>query len=128
MGVENIGSIGTGIDIVETARLERLIARQGTRFLRRCFTEAEIAECERKPLPALHYAGKFAAKEALYKALGLVWNGAFAWNCISVESRGGKPKVRLSGALHRYETAYRVELSITHAGAYAAAVALAIRV
>lgn len=128
MGVKGIESIGTGIDIVETARLERLIMRQGTRFLRRCFTEAEIAECEGTPLPALHYAGKFAAKEALYKALGLVWTGAFAWNCISVENRGGKPTVRLSGPLHGYEAAYRVELSITHAGAYAAAVALAVRV
>ncbi len=89
----------------------------------RCFTPAERAYCDAKPNPAQHYAGRFAAKEAIGKALGT--GVPFTWREIEVIGPG-KPRVILSGATASRALALEageIELSITHSRTLAAAIA-----
>lgn len=91
--------VGHGIDIVETARLRRSIEEHGEHFLERVFTAGERAYCEAsKKRRFEHYAGRFAAKEAVLKVLGTGWRGGIAWTDIEViKTPAGQPQVRLSG-------------------------------
>src|SRR5881227_86903 len=84
-----------GVDLIEIARIRRALQRY-PRFRERCFTEAERAYCESRPNPAESYAGRFAGKEAVGKALGVGVARAFAWRDIEIVGRP-KPAVRLSG-------------------------------
>lgn len=88
---------GIGIDIVEVVRVERAVARWGEAFLKRVFTEEERAHAARTPGAAQRLAGRFAAKEAVMKALGLGWR-RMGWREIEIRSDPlGKPVVVLSG-------------------------------
>ncbi len=71
--------VGSGIDVIEIARIERALARHGERFTRRVFTEREIRACERRGRPAVHFAVRFAAKEAAMKAVGTGWARGVRW-------------------------------------------------
>ena len=117
-------AIRVGVDLVEIARIRRALERHGDGFRERCFTEAERAYCDSKPNPAQHYAGRFAAKEAVGKALG--FGVYFTWREIEIRGRP-KPGVHLSGATatfaHRVQ-AGAIELSMTHSRELAAAVAV----
>jgi len=113
-----------GVDLIEIDRVRRALARHGESFKERCFTEAERAYCDSKPNPPQHYAGRFAAKEAVGKALGCGVH--FTWKEIEVRGRP-KPGVFLSGRTARFAEktgAGRIELSMTHARELAAAVAV----
>lgn len=115
-----------GTDVVEIARVERAIHKWKTSFAQRCFTSAEIAYCEAKHRPAQHYAGRLAAKEAVYKALG--HDGSEPFRPRSIETgtgRTGEPIVELKGELARQFQGTSVSLSISHDGEYAVAVAIA---
>ncbi len=81
--------VGIGTDIIEVARIERLLTRQN-RFQKRIYTEAEIAYCESKKNKAQNYAARFAAKEAFFKALGkkIKWTDVGVINLSS-----GKPEL-----------------------------------
>lgn len=113
-----------GVDLIEIARVRRALDRHGGRFRDRCFTEAEQAYCESKPNPPQHYAGRFAAKEAVGKALG---SGVhFTWREIEIRGRP-KPGVYLSGRTAEWAErvrAGRIELSMTHSRELAAAIAM----
>ena len=113
-----------GVDLIEIDRVRRALERHGDGFRQRCFTEAERAYCESKPNPAQHYAGRFAAKEAVGKALG---SGVyFTWREIEIRGRP-KPGVFLSGrtaAFAERTGAGAIELSMTHSRELAAAVAV----
>ena len=115
-----------GVDLIEIERVRRALARHRESFKERCFTEAERAYCDSKANPAQHYAGRFAAKEAVGKALG---SGVhFTWREIEVRGRP-KPGVYLSGRTARFAEkigAARIELSMTHARELAAAVAVVV--
>jgi holo-[acyl-carrier protein] synthase len=115
-----------GVDLIEIERVRRLLARHGARFKERCFTSAEQAYCESRPNPSQHYAGRFAAKEAVGKALG---SGVhFTWREIEIRGRP-KPGVHLTGATARWAArvgAGRIELSMTHSRELAAAVAVVV--
>src|SRR5579862_9770709 len=115
-----------GIDLIEIDRVRRALERHGEGFKRRCFTEAERAYCDAKPNPAQHYAGRFAAKEAVGKAIG---SGVyFTWREIEIRGRP-KPGVHLSGRTAAYAErvgAGRIELSMTHSRELAAAVAVVV--
>ena len=115
-----------GVDLIEIARIRRALERHGDGFRERCFTAKERAYCESKANPAQHYAGRFAAKEAVGKALGVGVH--FTWREIEVAGRP-KPGVRLSGrtalAAERLG-AGRIELSMTHSKELAAAVAVVV--
>lgn len=93
--------IGTGTDIVDTRRIEAALARFGERFIRRCFTEDEIAKAERRRPGGTHiatYAKRFAAKEAMAKALGTgIAKGVRMKDIGVVNDENGKPDIVLAG-------------------------------
>jgi holo-[acyl-carrier protein] synthase len=89
--------IGIGMDATEIDRIEATIARYGDRFLRRIFTDGEIAYATRRRNPAPHFAGRFAAKEAAMKALGTGHSQGVLWRDIEVVRQGGPPQLRFQG-------------------------------
>ena len=111
--------IATGIDLMEIARLEASLSKESTRFRDRVFTPAEIAYCESRASRFASYAARFAAKEAVMKALGTGWAGGVGWHDIEITNdEAGAPSVRLSGiALERFQNlgARRIHLSLSHA-------------
>lgn len=110
--------ISLGVDIVEVPRVARLIRQR--RFLQRVFSPGEVAYCREKKNAAQHFAVRFAAKEAVYKALG---RPGVAHKDISVRNAAnGKPVAELRGPLKRLEK--RLSISLTHTAEYAVAVAL----
>ena len=118
-------SVRVGTDLIEIARVRRSLDRY-ERFRDRCFTEAEQAYCDSRPNPAQSYAGRFAGKEAVGKALGFGIARAFAWKDVEIAGRP-KPSVRLSGRLAERAArlgAGEIELSMTHSKELAAAVAV----
>jgi len=120
-------SVGT--DIVPVARIAALMAAAGTRFVQRWFTQAEISYCLAKAEPSRHLAARFAAKEAVVKALP-PWDGPLPWRSVEiVNDARGAPTVRLTGALA--EAAARagvgdgdIVVSLSHCDSYATAIAL----
>lgn len=82
--------LGSGIDVIEVARIERSLARFGARFERRVFSPSERAVCRRSRRPAFAYALRFAAKEALMKAVGTGWSQGVRW--LDIETCGGAPE------------------------------------
>ena len=85
---------GIGVDIVAIARIENVIAKYGEHFLHKVFTNGEIDYCRRMPRPALHFAGRWAAKEAFYKALPLVCQKVCGFTSIEVVA-GESPKPKM---------------------------------
>ncbi len=121
--------VGHGIDLVRIDRIAQMISKHGTHFLDRCFTASEQAYCQDHAYPAQHYAGRFALKEAVLKALGTGWRGQIAWTDIDVmREPSGRPVVGLSGECARIAEVLgirRWHLSLSHAGDYAMASAVA---
>jgi holo-[acyl-carrier protein] synthase len=118
--------IRVGTDLIEIGRIRRSLERYAG-FRDRCFTPAEQAYCESRPNPAQSYAGRFAGKEAVGKALGFGVARAFAWKEIEIAGRP-KPSVRLSGrlaAIAERNGVREVDLSMTHSRELAQAVAVA---
>jgi holo-[acyl-carrier protein] synthase len=89
--------IGLGLDATEIDRIADTIERYGQRFLNRVFTDGEIAYCVRRRVPAIHFAGRFAAKEAGMKALGTGHSHGVLWRDVEVVRRGGPPQLRFHG-------------------------------
>lgn len=107
-----------GVDIVEVRRVGRLV--KNPRFVDRVFSAREVAYCRDKKNAAQHFAVRFAAKEAVYKALG---RPGVAHKDISVKNDpSGKPRVELSSSLKKFES--RLSLTLSHTAEYAVAVAL----
>src|ERR1700720_1879835 len=112
-----MGIIGLGLDITEIDRIAATIERYGDRFLRRVFTDGEIAYCARRRVPAIHFAGRFAAKEAGMKALGTGHSQNVLWRDVEVIRHGGPPQLRFhAGAARRFAAMHAGAslLSITH--------------
>jgi holo-[acyl-carrier protein] synthase len=106
---------GVGVDLVDVKRMEGIIAEQGERFLNRVFTERERLYCEGKPNPAQHFAARFAAKEAVSKALQTGWSGTFRWKDVEVVNREtGAPQVLLSNEMAAALANSRIHLSLSH--------------
>jgi holo-[acyl-carrier protein] synthase len=89
--------IGTGLDATDIGRIAEAIERYGDRFVRRVFTEGEIAYCRRKRDFASSFAARFAAKEAAMKALGTGHSRGVFWTGIEVVRRHGPPSLRFHG-------------------------------
>jgi holo-[acyl-carrier protein] synthase len=109
--------IGLGLDATDIGRIADTIDRYGERFLNRIFTENEIAYCMRRRVPAIHFAGRFAAKEAAMKALGTGFSQGVVWRDVEVVRRGGPPQLQLHGGANRRFTAIGGRsslLTITH--------------
>lgn len=117
--------IRVGTDLIEIERIRRSLARY-ERFRERCFTAAEREYCDSRPNPAQSYAGRFAGKEAVGKALGFGVARAFAWKDIEIAGRP-KPSVQLSGRVAAWAErvgAGDIDLSMTHSRELAQAVAV----
>jgi len=92
--------LGVGCDILEVSRMERELAREGGGFRDDVFTPAERAWCDNRPHPARDYAGRFAAKEALIKALGRIPDSGVHWPDMEIETvNGTAPQMVLSGPM-----------------------------
>ena len=114
--------IGLGLDATEIDRIAATIERYGDRFLRRVFTDGEIAYCTRRRVPAIHFAGRFAAKEAGMKALGTGHSQNVLWRDVEVIRHGGPPQLQFHGGAARRFAAMDAQtslLSITHTEALA---------
>jgi holo-[acyl-carrier protein] synthase len=124
--------VGTGVDVIEVDRIARALTnpRTGRRFRDRVYTEREAAYCESRGRPRFQsYAARFAAKEAVMKALGTGWNRNVGWRDIEiVRERGRPPAIVLSGKAAEYArrksiTAFHVSLTHTAASALAHVIA-----
>ena len=112
-----------GVDLIEIERVRRSLERYAG-FRDRCFTATEQAYCDSRRNPAESYAGRFAGKEAVGKALGFGVARAFAWKEIEIAGRP-KPAVRLSGRVAAWAErvgAGAIDLSMTHSRELASAV------
>lgn len=123
------GAIGT--DCVDVARVDALVRRRRERFVSLCFTAAEIEYCQSKQNPALHFAGRLAAKEAVYKVLDAGWvHDQISWRDIEIVARNcGPPDVILHNnarAARNRAGIQRLKVSISHDAGLAVAVALAV--
>jgi holo-[acyl-carrier protein] synthase len=109
--------IGLGLDATDIDRIADSIDRYGERFLHRIFTDEEVAYCTRRRVPAIHFAGRFAAKEAAMKALGTGHSHGVLWRDVEVIRRGGPPQLALHGGAERRFRAMggrRSLVTITH--------------
>lgn len=116
--------IGLGFDATDIPRITDMLARYGDRFLRRVFTEGEIAYCMRRRDPAPSLAARFASKEACMKALGTGHSQGVLWKDIEVFRDFGPPQLRLHGGAARRADTMHVRkslLTITHSQALAMA-------
>jgi holo-[acyl-carrier protein] synthase len=120
--------IGLGFDATEIPRIAATIERYGDRFTQRIFTAGEIAYCMRRREPAIHFAGRFASKEAAMKALGTGHSQGVLWRDIEVVRQpGGPPQLRLhGGAAARFAKigGQTTQLSISHTDTLAFAQAI----
>ena len=116
-----------GVDLIEIERIRRALERYPG-FKERCFTEAERAYCDSRKNPAQSYAGRFAGKEAVGKALGFGVARAFAWRDVEIVGRP-KPGVQLHGRLAAWAErlgAGEIDVSMTHSRELASAVAVVV--
>lgn len=124
--------VGHGVDIIDTDRVQRMIESHGEHFLSRVFTagERQYAAANTKRL-AEHLAGRFAAKEAILKALGTGWSGGIAWTDAEVvREPSGRPTVQLHGRCAELAEELGITqwwLSISHIRTHAVASAIAVR-
>ena len=115
--------LGTGVDLVEVPRFRQVLRRKGDRFLRRLFTPAELAYARGRRQTLQHLAARFAAKEAVVKALGAPKGLGLKWTDLEVTNlASGQPRVAFRGTMGRWKKA-RVHLSLTHTDKYAVAAA-----
>ena len=123
--------VGIGTDIVECLRIGRMIEQHGELFLTRVYTEREIRYCQTRKHATEHFAGRWAAKEAVLKCLGTGWSHGVAWTDIEIRNDlQGKPQVLICGGAKDHAQRLRISdilLSISHCRAYATAYAVALR-
>ena len=116
---------GIGIDIVDIKRIKSVMEKFGDRFFQRILTESEIAYCKSFSKPDLHFAGRFASKEAYSKAIGTGISKDFGWRDIEIlNDERGKPYINHTKENEYSEKAlrYRFHVSISHTDEYACAV------
>ena len=123
--------LGVGVDLIEVARIQRALEnpRIGQRVCQRVFTDAEVEYCEKRKRKYENYAGRFAAKEAVMKALGRGWGRKVGWLDIEVIlAVSGEPGISLHDKASSFARELGIEhfsLSITHTESYAIAYLIA---
>jgi holo-[acyl-carrier protein] synthase len=116
---------GVGVDIVEITRVREVSEQWGDRFLRRVFTAGELEHCLQKFNPHQHLAARFAAKEAVSKALATGWGGDFRWTDVEVvNDSSGKPQIVFHGRLREKLASSIIHVSLSHADTHVVAMAL----
>jgi holo-[acyl-carrier protein] synthase len=121
---------GLGTDIIECDRIARMLTRHGERFTRHVYTEEEVRYCAGRKVTEQHFAGRWAAKEAVLKAFGTGWIAGIAWRDVEVVIQpGGKPTIRLHRGAAKKATELgitEVLVSISHCKSHATATAIAV--
>jgi holo-[acyl-carrier protein] synthase len=119
---------GVGIDVIEVQRVKDSIERFGDRILNRLFTKTEIEYCSARKNAALHFAGRFAAKEAAFKAMGKGWGGDISWKDVEITNLpSGAPKIAFYGKALELTTSQKIKsgfVSISHIDQLATAVVI----
>ena len=111
---------GIGTDILDIARMEDVIRKYGDHFLRKVFTDAEIDYCMKRPVPAIHFAGRWASKEAFFKAMPASCQKLTGWKSIQILPSGssGRPNIEVNCSDLRKQIAFEnissLHLSISH--------------
>jgi holo-[acyl-carrier protein] synthase len=122
--------LGIGTNVTECLRIARLIERHGELFINRVYTPEEIRFCRNRTQPTQHFAARWAAKEAVLRALGTTWRRGIAWCDIEVRNEpGGRPVVCVRGGVKEVVEQLGVSdilVSISHCRAYATATAIAL--
>ena len=122
--------IGLGTDIVECLRIAQMIERHGELFIGRVYTAHEIEYCSSRKAATQHYAGRWAAKEAVLKALGTGWIRGITWRDVEIRSLPGRrPTIALAGGAREVCEQLgvaQVLISISHCRHYATACAIAL--
>lgn len=122
--------VGIGTDITECLRIAQMIERHGDIFLTRVYTPVEIQYCQSRKQATQHFAGRWAAKEAILKALGTGWRRGISWRDIEVRNEpGGKPVVALRGGIRDVVEDLGIGdvlVSISHCRLHATAYAVAL--
>lgn len=121
--------IGIGTDITECLRIANMIERHGELFICRVYTNGEIAYCSTRKAATQHYAGRWAAKEAVLKALGTGWRRGISWRDVEVGNLpSGAPTITLHAGARDVADSLgirRMHISISHARSHAIAYAIA---
>jgi holo-[acyl-carrier protein] synthase len=121
--------VGTGIDIVECLRIAQMIEKHGELFSTRVYTDHEIEYCSARKMATQHYAGRWAAKEAVLKALGTGWRRGISWRDIEIRNdKSGAPAVHLRGGARDVMAAAhigRMHVTISHCRSFAVAYVVA---
>ncbi len=122
--------VGLGTDIVEIVRIGRMIERHGELFLQRVYTEEEIRYCQRRKECYPHFAGRWAAKEAVMKTLGTGWTRGVGWQDIEVcSAKSGQPSIVVHGGAREYASQLGIDeilITISHCRTYATATAVGV--
>lgn len=123
--------VGIGTDIVACLRIGRMIEQHGERFLMRVYTDREMRYCQARKHAVEHYAGRWAAKEAILKCLGTGWRRGISWTDVEIRNNpDGKPQVHVCGGAKDVLQQLQISdilISISHCRAYATAHAIAVR-
>lgn len=122
--------LGIGTDIVECPRIGKMIQQHGEAFLRRVYSDREIRYCQARKHATEHFAGRWAAKEAILKALGTGWSRGIAWTDLEVRNDvNGRPEVLVRGVAKDFAQSrgiHEILVTISHCRTYATAYALAL--
>ena len=122
--------IGIGTDITECLRIARMIERHGELFITRVYTAEEICYCQSRAQATQHFTGRWAAKEAVLKALGTGWRKGISWRDIEIRNEpGGRPVVALRGGAREVVEQLGIAeilVSISHCRSHATAYAIAV--
>lgn len=122
--------LGIGTDIVECLRIAQMIERHGELFITRVYTPHEISYCQSRRQATQHFAGRWAAKEAVLKALGTGWRRGISWRDIEVRNdSSGRPIVALGGGAREIveqQQIGQILVSISHCRSHATAFCIAL--
>jgi holo-[acyl-carrier protein] synthase len=122
--------IGIGTDITECLRIARMIERHGELFINRVYTPWETKYCQSRVQATQHFTGRWAAKEAILKALGTGWRRGISWRDVEIRSEpSGQPIVAVGGGVKEVVEQLRITkllVSISHCRTYATAFAVAL--
>ena len=122
--------LGVGTDITECLRIAQMIERHGELFVGRVYTQLEIDYCRSRRMATQHFAGRWAAKEAVLKALGTGWRKGISWRDIEIRNGpGGRPQALLKGGAQEIAAKMGIRcmlVSISHCRSHATAYAVAL--
>jgi len=116
---------GIGVDIIEIDRIQQSIDELGDHFLHKIFTPLEIAYCNSKPNSNQHFAARFAAKEALSKAVATGWAEEFRWKDVEITNKpSGQPVIALHGSMKESLVDCSLMVSLSHSENHVVAMVL----